>query len=156
MEITRHTHPEDINLLNTLLANAMYLQQVYKRYHWMLQGSDFVPLHRLFDEFSARIIEEIDELGERIRILDGTPIWHPSDVISQKSLPDADPSRVDEQEIIAEALRLEIAQAHALADAALALEHDLATQDILLEMQRNHEKQAWFLKQTLAQTVETI
>ena len=133
--------------LNELLATALYFEDLYKRYHWMVTGPHFLPLHELFDQHMETLEREIDDIGERIRILGGTPVWDPAVFAEQSLLPKPDESIEDDLMIAHEAFQMEARHADELRKAATEFEDDLATQDLVIEYLRHHEKQAWFLSE---------
>lgn len=143
--------PEDrrqiVDRLNELLATALYFEDLYKRYHWLVSGPHFLPLHELFDRHMETLEEEIDEYGERIRILGGTPIWNPEVFARRKLLPDPDQSLTDDLAVAREAFDMEARFADELRAAASQFEGDLASQDMVIAFLQRHEKQAWFLRE---------
>lgn len=151
MDKLRPIVPEDrtdiVKRLNELLATALYFEDLYKRYHWFVTGPHFLPLHELFDAHMETLEEEIDEFGERIRILGGTPIWNPAVFAEKKLLPDPDETLTDDLAIAGEAFQMEVTHADALREAANEFEDDLATQDLVIAFLQRHEKQAWFLRE---------
>ena len=113
-----------------------------------LENDEQVIVDRILWSLEANIVrDEIDDLGERIRVLDGTPIWNPAVFANEKLLPAPDESIVDDLLIAHEAFQMEAAYADELRKAANAFEDDLATQDLIVEYLRIHEKQAWFLRE---------
>jgi starvation-inducible DNA-binding protein len=136
-----------IKRLNKLLATALYFEDLYKRYHWLVTGPHFLPLHTLFDDHMETLENEIDDMGERVRVLDGSPVWNPAVFAEEKFLPDPDESITDDLLIAHEAFQMEAAYADELRKAAKEFDHDLATQDLIVEYLRIHEKQAWFLRE---------
>jgi starvation-inducible DNA-binding protein len=59
-------------ILNDRLADAIDLQSQVKQAHWNVKGPHFIALHELFDKISDVLLEEIDEIAERITALGGT------------------------------------------------------------------------------------
>ena len=59
-------------ILNERLAEAMDLQSQIKQAHWNVKGPHFIALHELFDKISDVILDQIDEIAERITSLGGT------------------------------------------------------------------------------------
>lgn len=55
------------------VANAFVLYTNYKHYHWQTYGPLFRDLHRLFDELAHDVLEGIDGLAERIRMIGQGP-----------------------------------------------------------------------------------
>ncbi len=61
-----------IVILNDRLANAIDLQSQVKQAHWNVKGPNFIALHELFDKISDVVLEQIDEIAERVTSLGGT------------------------------------------------------------------------------------
>jgi starvation-inducible DNA-binding protein len=61
-----------ITILNDRLADAIDLQSQIKQAHWNVKGPNFIALHELFDKISDAVLEQIDEIAERITALGGT------------------------------------------------------------------------------------
>ena len=61
-----------ISILNDRLAHAIDLQSQVKQAHWNVKGPNFIALHELFDKISDLVLEQIDEIAERITALGGT------------------------------------------------------------------------------------
>jgi starvation-inducible DNA-binding protein len=61
-----------IVILNDRLADAIDLQSQIKQAHWNVKGPHFIALHELFDKISDAVLEQIDEIAERITSLGGT------------------------------------------------------------------------------------
>src|SRR5579872_1148634 len=59
-------------MLNERLADAIDLQSQVKQAHWNVKGPHFIALHELFDKISDVLLEQIDEIAERITSLGGT------------------------------------------------------------------------------------
>ena len=54
------------------MADAIDLQGQVKQAHWNVKGPHFISLHELFDKISDVVLEQIDEIAERITSLGGT------------------------------------------------------------------------------------
>ena len=61
-----------IVILNDRLADAIDLQSQVKQAHWNVKGPNFIALHELFDKISDVVLEQIDEIAERVTSLGGT------------------------------------------------------------------------------------
>src|ERR1700690_3428947 len=61
-----------VAILNDRLADAIDLQSQIKQAHWNVKGPNFIALHELFDKISDAVLEQIDEIAERITSLGGT------------------------------------------------------------------------------------
>ena len=59
-------------ILNDRLAEAIDLQSQVKQAHWNVKGPNFIALHELFDKISDVVLDQIDEIAERVTSLGGT------------------------------------------------------------------------------------
>ena len=72
IDLTEKTRRNVIVILNDRLADAIDLQSQVKHAHWNVKGPHFIALHELFDKTSDLLLEQIDELAERVTSLGGT------------------------------------------------------------------------------------
>ncbi len=138
-----------IDHLNRQLASIQVLMLNAKRYHWTVTGPHFRDYHLRFDELHAALLPMVDELGERVRQLQGTPIHTPRQLESLSVVSVSDPTlRLDAQGMVMEAL--------AGLDRLVALSHegieltaqagDPGSSDLLTGFVQVQQKEAWFLR----------
>jgi starvation-inducible DNA-binding protein len=72
IDLPEKTRRNVIIILNDRLADAIDLQSQVKQAHWNVKGPHFIALHELFDKVSDVVLEQIDDLAERITSLGGT------------------------------------------------------------------------------------
>jgi len=72
IDLSEKTRRNVIAVLNDLLAEAIDLQSQVKQAHWNVKGPHFIALHELFDKISDGLLEQIDDLAERVTSLGGT------------------------------------------------------------------------------------
>jgi starvation-inducible DNA-binding protein len=60
-----------VTVLNERLADAIDLQSQAKQAHWNVKGPNFIALHELFDKISDALLEQIDDIAERVTSLGG-------------------------------------------------------------------------------------
>ena len=60
--------------LNELLANYSVHYQKLRNFHWNVKGSDFFDLHEQFEMQYNEALQHIDDIAERIRIFQETPL----------------------------------------------------------------------------------
>lgn len=135
--------------LNRELATAQMLLLNAKRYHWMVSGPHFRDYHLRFDELYQAVLPMVDELGERIRMLGGTPLHAPQQIVDASAVPASDPAvKLDASAMLVEALEGErkvIELMHEGIDLS-ARENDPGTSDLLTGFVQIHQKEAWFLR----------
>jgi starvation-inducible DNA-binding protein len=72
IDLSEKTRRNVIVILNDRLADAIDLQSQVKQAHWNVKGPHFIALHELFDKISDLVLEQIDEIAERVTSLGGT------------------------------------------------------------------------------------
>ena len=136
-----------VDLLNANLANLIDLSMDSKQCHWNLQGTGFIGVHQLLDDTYERLTEAYDTVAERIVILGGKANGISKCVVEDSILETypTDITAVDEHvreltnryKTIAASLREGIDVA---SDAG-----DEDTADLLTEVSRIVDKDAWFI-----------
>ena len=136
--------------LSTQVANAFVLYSNYKHYHWQTYGPLFRDLHKLFDEFAAHVLETIDELAERVRMIGQNPPSHPMEIMSAASVTAA-AAEQSLRQMVEEANRNELTVIKEMRQAAsIADEHrDPGTADVFSRAVQVHEKHEWWLRDIL-------
>ncbi len=128
----------------------------YKGYHWNVGGPQFHDLHRMFDDHAKLVLDTIDPLAERQRIL-GAPAPYDLDSLRRSSQLSVDAHRpatgLEMVEHLLEAHR------HILRGLRVGIElttevHDPGTADLLTQCLLVHEKLEWFLRELLEHRVE--
>ncbi len=69
MHLTKNDIHISVNVLKELLANAYVLSVKIQNFHWNVEDVRFHMLHDFFSEQYSSLIEEIDKIAERIRML---------------------------------------------------------------------------------------
>jgi starvation-inducible DNA-binding protein len=133
------------------VANGLVLYTNYKHYHWQTHGPLFRDLHKLFDEFAREVLESIDELAERIRMIGQDPPGLPQMLELATVAPAASGGTM--REMVEEADRHSILVISEMRKAAsVADEHeDPGTVDLFSKIVQVHEKQEWWLRELLRQ-----
>jgi starvation-inducible DNA-binding protein len=78
---------ESIDVLNQILADAMTLRDLYKKYYWQASGPAFYELHVLFDLHHDEQEDLIDLIAERIQALGGLCVAMAAEVAEITTLP---------------------------------------------------------------------
>ena len=141
-----------VEALRRQSANAFVLYANYKHYHWQTFGPHFRDLHLMFDEFAHEVLESIDDLSERIRMIGQDPparldhVLELASVSSTSVAPDA-----TMREMIEEANRNALLVIKEIRDGVGAAEDqgDPGTVDLLSKLVQVHEKQEWWLRDIL-------
>ena len=141
--------------LNQVLADTLYLRDMFKKHHWQVSGATFYQLHLLFDKFFEEQNELVDKLGERVQTLGGVAVAMPNDVVEMTRI--ARPPRGREEvpvqiSRLLEALAIVLAGSRKLTEIVHKNGDDgtdnLLTSDVI----PTNEKQVWFLSEHLVDT----
>jgi starvation-inducible DNA-binding protein len=137
-----------IELLNAQLADTFDMVSLIKQAHWNIKGSQFIALHKLFDEFADGLLDYVDMLAERVTALGGLAQGtvrmaaeashlepYPQDLV-------ADMATVS---FLADQMARLAASTRSAADKAEELK-DMGTNDLFIEVVRDLDKWLWFLE----------
>ena len=136
--------------LRLQVANAIVLYLNYKHYHWQTFGPLFRDLHKLFDRLAAEVLESIDPLAERVRMIGQDPPAHPLEATDLASVAAAAPHGTM-REMVEEANRNSLVVIKEMREAAgRADEHgDPGTVDLFSKLVQVHEKHEWWTRDIL-------
>ena len=143
-------HPV-VQHLQRQVANAFVLYSNYKHYHWQTFGPFFRDLHLMFDEFSRDVLDTIDEMAERIRMigqdLENIQLRQMQEAANVQSAAAGRSVR----EMIEEADANLLLVIKDMRDAAKVAEesNDPGTVDLFSRFVQIHEKHEWFLREIL-------
>jgi len=144
--------PEDsrskmIDVLNASLAKVIALTLAVKQAHWNLKGRGFIGVHELLDEVAERLRAGADLMAERAVILGGFARGTLEVVAQDAKLA---PYPVDQTDIAVhiDALKerfMDVGASVRKAMQAADEAGDEDTADILTEVSRALDKDAWFI-----------
>jgi starvation-inducible DNA-binding protein len=139
-----------VKALNQTLANGFVLYMNYKHIHWQTYGPLFRDLHLMFDEFAESVLNSLDEVAERVRMIGQDPPAHLKELQTMASVRPA-PSTATMRQHIEEANRNTLIVIKEMRDAAkLAEEHDdPGTVDLYSKLVQVQEKHEWWLRDIL-------
>jgi starvation-inducible DNA-binding protein len=151
-DLSKENRPESpvVQDLRQQVANAVVLYLNYKHYHWQTFGPHFRDLHKLFDKFAEEVLETIDPLAERVRMIGQTPPAHPLEAMDLASVAPA-AARKTMREMLEEANRNALVVIQDMRKGAKdADEHDdPGTVDLFSKFVQVHEKHEWWLRDML-------
>jgi starvation-inducible DNA-binding protein len=139
-----------VQALQRQVANGTVLYLNYKHYHWQTFGPLFRDLHKLFDRLAEEVLDSIDPLAERLRMIGQDPPAHPLQLADLATVRPAAPHSTM-REMVEEAdgnllvVIKEMRQAAKTAD-----EHDdPGTVDLFSRLVQIHEKHEWWARDIL-------
>jgi starvation-inducible DNA-binding protein len=74
LEYNKLERAQVIKNLNTLLASYQIFMHKLRIYHWNIVGQDYFNLRQKFQELYYRALRNSDEIAERVRIFDQSPV----------------------------------------------------------------------------------
>jgi starvation-inducible DNA-binding protein len=137
--------------LNTILADEFLLSLKTRNYHWNVEGSNFMEMHKFYEGLYDELDEVIDELAERIRSIGHYSQGRMSDYLKITNLQEEaytnDQEKqlknlLDDHETIIRYLRKDI-------DTMQEKYKDAGNADYLTGLMEKHEKWAWFIRSYL-------
>jgi starvation-inducible DNA-binding protein len=145
-----HSRSEVGRELQATLVELVDLSLIGKQLHWNISGRPFKPLHEHLDELVDSWRELSDTVAERAVALGVAPDGRAATVAADSGIDTVDAGGLDTDT----ALRALVAR---LADVSERIrarmdrlgELDLASQDVLVEVVRELEKQLWMLRVSL-------
>ena len=136
--------------LGRQVSNALLLYLNYKHYHWQTFGPLFRDLHKLFDRFAEDVLDSVDPLAERIRMIGQNPPATPLELMDHATVSAAAPHSTM-REMLEEADRNLLIVIQEMRQAArTADEHgDPGTVDLFSRLVQTHEKHEWWARDIL-------
>lgn len=138
-------------ILNPLLANTYHLLLQTQQCHWNITGSNFIAIHGLTEQHYNNMFQAIDEIAERIRMLDLYPVASLSELSSLSNLDD--PSALlhwkEHLSLLLKGHRHLINLCRKAIDVAQNCK-DEGTVELVTGRLRFHEKAAWMIRSQLS------
>ena len=78
-----------VKSMNQLLADLNVLYRKLQNYHWNIKGKEFFVLHAKLEEYYDGVNEQIDEVAEKILMLEGQPLGTLKDYLELTGLKEA-------------------------------------------------------------------
>ncbi len=132
--------------LQATLVELIDLSLQAKHYHWNVTGQEFRGVHLHLDEITDQVRLWYDDVAERLATLDVAPDGRLGTIASSTPLPAPTAGwQPDAEAVAGMQARLEEVAGRINARAA-AIEDDLVTQGILLEIAGGLAKHAWMMR----------
>jgi len=149
--ISDKNRQEVANRLNILLADEHVLYTKIRNYHWNVEGSNFMEMHKFYEGLYDEVAEQIDEIAERIRQLGHYAQGRLKDFLKQANLDEQEYTNdqrtqlqnlLDDNETIIKYVRKDI-------DDFTDKYKDAGNTDFVTGILKNHEKWSWFIRSYL-------
>ncbi len=140
-----------VNELQTLLADFQLFYTNLRGFHWNITGRGFFELHEAYEKMYDDAAEKIDEVAERILMLDGVPAHNFSDYLKTSEIKETGVvSNGDEiAKLILDYLKVLIAQERKVLELA-SENNDEGTVALMGDFISEQEKTVWMITSYLS------
>lgn len=140
-----------VNELQTLLADFQLFYTNLRGFHWNIKGRGFFELHEAYEKMYDDAAEKIDEVAERILMLDGVPAHNFSDYLKTSEIKETGVvSNGDEiAKLILDYLKVLIAQERKVLELA-SENNDEGTVALMGDFISEQEKTVWMITSYLS------
>lgn len=135
--------------LNSLLADYQIYYQNLRGLHWNVKGNLFFALHEKYEELYNEAAAAVDEIAERILMIDGQPLHTFAGYIKEADVKEA-ADISDGREGVEVVLENSRSLLKKINEALEAAEGDEGTSALLSDLTGVTEKRIWMLKSWLS------
>ncbi len=148
--ITEKNVKKVVEALSQILANTYVIYVKTQKFHWNVIDQRFYSLHKMFEEQYEQLAEALDEIAERIRMLEHPAPASMKDFLKLATIKETENNPggqqmiralLNDHEQIIREIRPWIAEFTDM--------HDDGSSDMLIGRIRAHEKTAWMLRSHL-------
>ncbi len=134
-------------LLNKEVANFTVMYTKLHNFHWYVKGIHFFQLHQKFEELYNEITEFLDQVAERLLMIDGKPLGTLKECLEKASVKEAC-NVSTEGEMVNEIISdYDMMKNELIEGITQANENqDDVTADLLTQIKTNFDKHLWMLK----------
>jgi starvation-inducible DNA-binding protein len=135
-----------VSKLGILLADLQIFYANMRGFHWNIKGRSFFALHAKFEDQYDYLADKVDEVAERILMLDGTPENNFSQYLKVSSIKEISGASCEIEILnsVLDSYRTIIAEERSIA--SLANEYgDEATVSLMSDYIKEQEKTVWML-----------
>ena len=149
--ITDKTTQAVAQRLNQILADEYVLYTKIRNYHWNVEGSNFMEMHKFYEDMYDGVDDAIDEIAERVRMLGHYAEGRLKDFLQLANLNEEEYTNnqkkqlqnlLNDHETIIRGLRKDI---KTFSDKY----KDDGNADFVTGLMEKHEKWAWFVRSYL-------
>ena len=134
--------------LNKVLADEFILYTKTRNYHWNVEGSNFMEMHKFYESQFEQLNEIIDNVAERIRTIGHFSLARLKDYIKVTHLEEQEYTNRQSEQLknLLEDHEAIIQNLRKLIKLFSEKHKDLGTSDFVTGLMEQHEKMAWFIR----------
>jgi starvation-inducible DNA-binding protein len=134
--------------LNKVLADEFILYAKTRNYHWNVEGSNFMEMHKFYESQFEQLDEIIDNVAERIRPLGHYAEARLKDYIKLSHLEEQEYTNKQSEQLqnLLEDHETIIQNLRKLITLFADKHKDLGSSDFVTGLMEQHEKMAWFIR----------
>lgn len=140
---------EVVHCLNAVLANEYALFTKTLNYHWNITGPRFHSLHTFLEGQYRQLLEIMDEVAERVRVLDERPISTIKGMYSHMEIKDGQEKSPSAETMLQNLMEDHVTiqnQLKEIVSDSKKFASDRGTEDLFVSMLRQHETMGWMLR----------
>src|SRR5690554_3048071 len=135
------------DLLNQEVANFTVMYTKLHNFHWFIKGAHFYQLHEKFEEMYDEITGYLDEVAERLLMLEAKPIATLRECLEQSTIKEAENILAEREMITAIISDYELMNQELVEGINLSNEsNDDVTNDLLVQIKSSFDKHLWMLR----------
>ncbi|HEY9486790.1 MAG TPA: DNA starvation/stationary phase protection protein [Chryseosolibacter sp.] len=137
--------------LNRVLADEYIVYTKTRSYHWNVEGSNFMEMHKFYESQYEELDEIIDEVAERVRALGHYAEGRLKDFtrLSRLEEPESTTKQSEQLRNLLNDDETIIQNMRKLITTFAEENKDLGTSDFITSVMEKHEKMAWFIRSYL-------
>src|SRR5258708_108872 len=139
--------------LNKVLADEFILHAKTRNYHWNVEGSNFMEMHKFYESQFEQLDEIIDNVAERIRQVGHYGEARLKDYLELSHLEEQEYSNKQNEQLknLLEDHESIIMNLRKLINLFTDKYKDAGTTDFVTGLMEQHEKMAWFIRSYVPQ-----
>lgn len=138
-----------VDYFNGLISDLMVLYQKLRNYHWNVEGTNFGPLHKFFQDLYEGLTDDIDDVAERVRAIGSNPASTLAEFLEKSNLKEGK-FNISDNEMLSD---LSDDYSHVINSVREASDEvskdDLVSQNLLLDLGQKYEKNLWMINSYL-------
>jgi starvation-inducible DNA-binding protein len=134
--------------LNKVLADEFILYAKTRNYHWNVEGSNFIELHKFYESQFEQLDEIVDDVAERIRTIGHYAEARLKDYVQLTHLEEQEYTNKQSEQMknLLEDHESIIQNLRKLVTLFADKYKDFGSSDFLTGLMERHEKMAWFIR----------